>query len=31
MAKSAEVQKKVGDDQGAYLDALDDIYDSVGL
>ena len=31
MAKSAEVQKTVGDDQGAYLDALDDIYDSVGL
>ncbi|MCW2840471.1 MAG: NADPH-dependent ferric siderophore reductase [Aeromicrobium sp.] len=31
MAKSAEVQQKVGDDQGAYLDALDDIYDSVGL
>jgi NADPH-dependent ferric siderophore reductase len=31
MAKSAEVQKQVGDDQGAYLDALDDIYDSVGL
>jgi NADPH-dependent ferric siderophore reductase len=31
MAKSAEVQKAVGDDQGAYLDALDDIYDSVGL
>lgn len=31
MQKSAEVQEKVGDDQGAYLDALDDIYDSVGL
>ncbi len=31
MEKSAEVQKQVGDDQGAYLDALDDIYDSVGL
>jgi NADPH-dependent ferric siderophore reductase len=31
MAKSAEVQQQVGDDQGAYLDALDDIYDSVGL
>lgn len=31
MAKSEEVQKKVGDDEGAYLDALDDIYDSVGL
>ncbi|MET1039370.1 MAG: siderophore-interacting protein [Aeromicrobium sp.] len=31
LAKSAEVQKQVGDDQGAYLDALDDIYDSVGL
>lgn len=31
MQKSAEVQQQVGDDQGAYLDALDDIYDSVGL
>lgn len=29
--KSAEVQQQVGDDQGAYLDALDDIYESVGL
>jgi NADPH-dependent ferric siderophore reductase len=29
--KSAEVQRQVGDDQGAYLDALDDIYESVGL
>ncbi|MCL8249941.1 siderophore-interacting protein [Aeromicrobium fastidiosum] len=29
--KSAEVQREVGDDQGAYLDALDDIYESVGL
>ncbi|WP_159085938.1 siderophore-interacting protein [Aeromicrobium chenweiae] len=28
---SAEVQQKIGDDQGAYLDALDDIYESVGL
>lgn len=31
MQKSAAVQQQVGDDQGAYLDALDDIYDSVGL
>jgi len=31
LAKAAEVEKKVGDDQGAYLDALDDIYESVGL
>lgn len=31
MAKSAEVQQKVGDDEAAYLDALDDIYESVGL
>ena len=31
LAKAEEVQKKVGDDQGAYLDALDDIYESVGL
>lgn len=30
-AKAEEVQMKVGDDEGAYLDALDDIYDSVGL
>lgn len=30
-AKAAEVEKKLGDDQGAYLDALDDIYESVGL
>jgi NADPH-dependent ferric siderophore reductase len=29
--KAEEVQKTVGDDQGAYLDALDDIYESVGL
>ena len=29
--KSAEVQQQVGDDQGAYLDALEDIYESVGL
>ena len=29
--KSAEVHQQVGDDQGAYLDALDDIYESVGL
>jgi len=31
LAKAEEVQKKVGDDEGAYLDALDDIYESVGL
>ncbi len=31
IAKAVEVQKEVGDDQGAYLDALDDIYESVGL
>ena len=31
IAKAAEVQKKVGEDEGAYLDALDDIYESVGL
>lgn len=31
LARSAEVQQVVGDDQGAYLDALDDIYESVGL
>jgi NADPH-dependent ferric siderophore reductase len=31
LAKAEEVQKLVGDDQGAYLDALDDIYESVGL
>lgn len=31
MQKSAAVQQEIGDDQGAYLDALDDIYDSVGL
>ena len=30
-AKAREVEQKVGDDQGAYLDALDDIYESVGL
>ena len=29
--KSAEVQQRIGDDEGAYLDALDDIYESVGL
>ncbi|MCL3817105.1 siderophore-interacting protein [Aeromicrobium wangtongii] len=29
--KSAEAQREVGADQGAYLDALDDIYESVGL
>ncbi|GAA3519987.1 hypothetical protein GCM10022234_14550 [Aeromicrobium panaciterrae] len=31
IAKAAEVQKEVGEDEGAYLDALDDIYESVGL
>jgi NADPH-dependent ferric siderophore reductase len=31
IAKAEEVQKRVGADQGAYLDALDDIYESVGL
>jgi len=30
-AKAKEVEQEVGDDQGAYLDALDDIYESVGL
>jgi len=29
--KAAEAQQTVGDDTGAYLDALDDIYESVGL
>ena len=29
--KAAEAQQKTGEDQGAYLDALDDIYESVGL
>lgn len=29
--KAAEVQQRIGDDEGAYLDALDDIYESVGL
>ncbi|MEV7397941.1 siderophore-interacting protein [Aeromicrobium sp. NPDC092404] len=31
MAKAKAVEQEVGDDQGAYLDALDDIYESVGL
>jgi NADPH-dependent ferric siderophore reductase len=31
IAKAQEVQQAVGDDEGAYLDALDDIYESVGL
>lgn len=31
LAKAEEVQKTVGGDEGAYLDALDDIYESVGL
>jgi NADPH-dependent ferric siderophore reductase len=29
--KTAEAQQTIGADQGAYLDALDDIYESVGL
>ncbi len=29
--KAEKAQEEVGDDIGAYLDALDDIYDSVGL
>ena len=31
IAKAAAIQAKVGEDEGAYLDALDDIYESVGL
>ena len=31
IAEAAEVQRSVGDDEGAYLDALDDIYERVGL
>ncbi len=31
IAKVHEAQARAGDDQGAYLDALDDIYESVGL
>lgn len=31
LAKAAAAEQQVGDDQGAYLDALDDIYESVGL
>lgn len=31
LAKSQEAQLEIGEDQGAYLDALDDIYESVGL
>ena len=31
LAKAADVEQRVGADQGAYLDALDDIYESVGL
>lgn len=31
IAKAAAVQAEVGEDEGAYLDALDDIYESVGL
>jgi NADPH-dependent ferric siderophore reductase len=30
-AKAEEAQTLAGDDEGAYLDALDDIYESVGL
>ena len=29
--KAAQAQRAIGTDQGAYLDALDDIYESVGL
>lgn len=29
--KAAEAQQTIGEDTGAYLDALDDIYESVGL
>lgn len=31
MKKSTEAQQQIGEDEGAYLDALDDIYESVGL
>ncbi|MFI5429726.1 siderophore-interacting protein [Aeromicrobium sp. UC242_57] len=31
MQKSTEAQQQIGEDEGAYLDALDDIYESVGL
>lgn len=31
IARAAAVQAEVGEDEGAYLDALDDIYESVGL
>jgi NADPH-dependent ferric siderophore reductase len=31
LARSAEAQEHAGDDEGAYLDALDDIFESVGL
>jgi NADPH-dependent ferric siderophore reductase len=31
IAQAEEVHQQVGHDQGAYLDALDDIYESVGL
>jgi len=31
LTKAQEAGAKVGDDQGAYLDALEDIYESVGL
>jgi hypothetical protein len=31
IAEAEEAQTRVGDDEGAYLDALDDIYDKAGL
>jgi NADPH-dependent ferric siderophore reductase len=31
IAQAEAVQQQLGDDEGAYLDALDDIYESVGL
>lgn len=31
IARAAAVQAEVGDDEGAYLDALDEIYESAGL
>jgi hypothetical protein len=31
IAEAQEAQARAGDDEGAYLDALDDIYDKAGL
>jgi NADPH-dependent ferric siderophore reductase len=31
LAEAREAKKKTGDDEGAYLDAIDEIYESVGL